>query len=214
MRRLAISAVAKRGGLLGTVVVWTVCLAGCCCGVVPSARFAAPGPVPATMPGAGWAAAARTCPTALPDSGCVVPPGGFCGADDCPSLLAWPCGVLKRCGGPLFHPGRASGTSGEETEAELYPPHSRFHPVPAAPVFAQRYDYEPPDRMMVPTPAHPRLAPQALPHVPGVQPLPAGSGAAGPVADPVPVEPPVGNLLPQPLPAPPQEEKSVLLLRR
>jgi hypothetical protein len=42
-------------------------------------------------------------------------------------------------------------------EAQLQPPFARFHPVPTAPVFAPRYEYAPPELMMVP--AGPRHRP-------------------------------------------------------
>ncbi len=234
MRQHAGSRTVAHGRLSAAVAVWVCWLAGCCCWGVPSARFNGPPPYPAVAP--VQTAAASICPL---DDACVVPPEGYCGADDCPPLWAWSrgllqrcCRPLRRCCGPLFHPGRVSGG---EAEAELLPPHARFHPVPSAPVFAQRQDYAPPERMMMPLPAHPRLAPHALPHVPDVQPLAPSRDVSAPVPDsdpnpyptpapipvpvPVPVpiepsaeptakpavEPPAGaRLLPQPLPALPR----------
>jgi hypothetical protein len=215
------SPAAGRGGRLSIAVVWTVCLTGCCGGILTSARYAPPVPHPATVPTAA-APAAPVDSASTVDAGCVIPPEGYCGADDCPPLLTWPRGVWARCLGPLFHRrGEAGQTAAEaEVEAELYPPHSRFHPVPTAPAFAQRYDYEPPERMMEPIPARPRFAPQALPHVPDVQPLPTPA-ARGPAIEAAPSNPPPGDAVPEPiLPGPQQDEKasreprSVLLLKR
>lgn len=212
---------AGRSGLLSIAVTGTVCLAGCCGGILTSARYATPVSGPAALSTAAMPVAPADVAT-TGDAGCVVPSEGYCGADDCPPLVAWPGGVWGRCLGPLFHRRGAAGQLGAQAdvEAELYPPHSRFHPVPTTPVFAQRQDYEPPQRMMEPTPAPPRFAPQALPHVPNVQPLPTPV-APGPEIGPVPTNPPWGEAAPeQILPGPPQDEKasrepsSVLLLKR
>jgi hypothetical protein len=202
-------------GLLCTATVWAMCLTGCCGGILTSARYAAPSPQVATLPTAS--ALGPTASSATHgETACVVAPAGYCGADECPPLVNWPRGLWARCLGPLFH-GR--GQAGM-TEAELYPPHSRFHPVPTAPVFAPRDDYEPPERMMEPAPAHPRLAPQSLPRVPDVQLLPMRV-APRPETESAPANRSPGGVLPERiLPEPLPDEKtsrepqSVLLLRR
>ncbi len=51
--------------------------------------------------------------------------------------------------GPLFYH-EQSEEMAELEEAELQAPYSLFHPVPTSPVFGPRYDYEPPQLMMVP----------------------------------------------------------------
>ena len=159
------STAALRRRLLCLAAVGAACLSGGCCGMLTSVRYAAPASSPG--PGADMACAV--------DDGCVIPPKGYCGADDCPRLINWPAGRWTRCLGPLFHGrkihgpmfhGRGDGGPPPMDEAELYPPHSRFHPVPTAPVFAQRPDYEPPQRMLAPVPASPRSAPQAQPPAP------------------------------------------------
>jgi hypothetical protein len=97
---------------------------------------------------------------------------------------------------------------GQLTEAELYPPHSRFHPVPTAPVFAQRTEYEPPELIMEPVPAKPHLAPRTLPNVPQDRlrsPLPTDGKL--PAMVPVPTDPWATNAAPERIPAePPNEE--------
>ena len=79
-----------------------------------------------------------------------------CAVNACPSLCGLPrCHIPWRsCNlrcylGPLFC---RRGPLDEQAmaEAALQPPFARFHPVPAAPVFEPRYDYEPPQLMMVP----------------------------------------------------------------
>jgi hypothetical protein len=197
MRLVANFAAAVRLGLWSTAVGWSVSLAGCCCGGLPSARSGD------ALLGCA-AASGRSCE----DTSCVVPHAGYCAADACSSLWAWPKRVLRRCCGPLMHPAAVTQSA---TEAEMTPPHARFHPVPTAPVFAQRYDYMPPERIMAPPPAHPRLAPHALPHLSQVQPLPAASqdndddrAPRPPRAAPLPAE--SHNSLPLPLPSPPPSE--------
>lgn len=67
-------------------------------------------------------------------------------------------------------------------EAELYPPHSRFHPVPTAPVFAQRAEYLPPEQMLqtVPEKPFPHLTPPLHPVPTQPAPLPAPRHQAEP----------------------------------
>lgn len=83
---------------------------------------------------------------------------GLCAGEPCPPLVAvskcnlhWRNLKLRRYLGPLFC-GHAPLDEQALQEASLQPPFARFHPVPAAPVFAPRYDYEPPQLMMVPVP--------------------------------------------------------------
>jgi hypothetical protein len=107
-------------------------------------------------------------------------PQGTCTCGACPPVCKkpWRWPRLPRllhphrllwCFGPLLHWGP---TPEEEAlmEAELYPPHSRFHPVPTAPVFAQRAEYLPPESMMQAVPERP------FPHLtPPLNPVPAQS---------------------------------------
>ncbi len=69
-------------------------------------------------------------------------------------------------------------------EAELQPPFSRFHPVPTAPVFAPRYDYQQPQLMMVPLQPSKKLVPQLL------TPRRAANGSESSLED--------GDLVPEP----------------
>ena len=187
--------------LLSIAVTWTVCLAGCCGEILTSARYATPVSGPAAVSTAAMPVAPADVAT-TGDAGCVVPSEGYCGSGRLSTtgrLARRSVGALPRSALPSP---RAAGQLEAEAdvEAELYPPHSRFPPVPTAPVFAQRQDYEPPQRMMEPTPAPPRFAPQALPHVPNVQPLPTPV-APGPEIGPVPTNPPAGDAAPRTDPA-------------
>ncbi len=99
---------------------------------------------------------------------CGEPIIGLCGEEPCPPIL-----VVPRCNwlcylGPLFC--RHGHPDGEQlAEAELLPPHSRFHPVPTAPVFATTYDYEPPQLMLTPV-KKPFHVPQTLPPMSEMEP--------------------------------------------
>ncbi len=217
-----------RGAGFGVVcgaVLGVASLAGCCGGILPSARVSpsAP-PMAAAIPSV--AAPAETGPAA--NSECLVPPvppvppAGYCGADACPPLVAW-CGPRLLHGlGPLFY----RGDEGEQqmTEAELYPPHSRFHPVPTMPVFASRPEYDPPQQMLEPVPAKPHRVPHAA--VPAPRPLDLSSPeVGGPALEPVPAGRPENRGEPAANPAEPtpepgydakaaREPQSVLLLNR
>lgn len=124
-----------------------VLLAGCC-GPLTSLRYRPTGPAgEAVQQGAACSDVA-----AAADRACAVPPTGYCGADRCPSLLfcSWP--HLCRLLGPIAIWPRPPAP----TEEGLQPPHSRFHPVPTAPVFAQRDDYLAPlPSSAVPMTSHP-----------------------------------------------------------
>ncbi|MHB9082097.1 MAG: hypothetical protein ACYC3X_31930 [Pirellulaceae bacterium] len=197
----SITARSSRFAALCGAAIAVASLVGCQGGILPSARLAPTMFVEPTPPGA----ANPVAPMPTPDAACLAPPVGYCGADACPSVKTWRGARLLRCLGPLFY------REDEEdllTEAELYPPHSRFHPVPTAPVFAQRTEYEPPQLMMAPVPAEPHLAPRALPDVPRgrlLSPLPANGDS--PAMQPWSTAPPAAQKAPEPVPpGPPHEE--------
>ncbi len=77
--------------------------------------------------------------------------------------------------GPLFNH-RAPYDPEALAEAELQPPFARFHPVPTAPVFAPRYDYDPPQLMMAPVPQPNRLPQLLSPRSATSQPEPRWQG--------------------------------------
>jgi hypothetical protein len=103
-----------------------------------------------------------------PDAPCGYPQGG-CTCSVCAPTCKRPPRLprpphphrLVWWFGPLFH-WQQTSEEAALAEAELDPPHSRFHPVPTAPVFAQRFEYAPPKLMMQTVPEHrfPPLAPQ------------------------------------------------------
>ena len=147
---------------------------------------------------------------AMETTSCDWPLSGICGADPCPPLIVLPkCKGKWRCYlGPLF----CSEQSPElaqmaAAEAKLQIPHSLFHPVPTAPVFSSRYDYEPPQLMMAPEkpPAllAPHRTPRSLPPMSEMGPLaPLPSAAKDKAQDPdailVPTPPaPQPRLLPE-----------------
>jgi hypothetical protein len=212
-------------GVACCAVLCVASLAGCCGGILPSARiFPSAPPLAVATPAVAGPAANSEClvPHAAANSECLIPPAGYCGADACPPLFAWRGARLLHGFGPLFY----RGDEGEQqmTEAELYPPHSRFHPVPTAPVFAPRPEYDPPEQMMEPVPAKPHLAPRAALRAP--RPLDLSSPKiGGPALEPVPAGQPENRGEPAANPAEPthepgydakasREPHSVLLLNR
>jgi len=208
MRPFAISTSGRRELLSRIAWVPLVCLAGCCGPLLPSGRH-----VPSAHTSGPVPVGAHACATADP---AVIPSAGYCGADDCPPLfsahacsrlLAGPRCWIRRCGGPLLDLRHRHGEGGGTVEAELNPPHSRFHPVPASPVFAQRDEYAPPERMMQPAPPVPHRtapgAPQPTSPVPPAPPFDTHSPLIVPESVPMRIEPPGTSPLPDPLPAHP-----------
>lgn len=114
---------------------WWALTAGCC-GPLTSLRYGPSGSAHAA------AEARDSCGDAVvdADTSCAIPAEGYCGADECPTLLCWSKPHLCRFFGPIV-----AGHGFPLPQAEgLQPPHARFHPVPTAPVFAQREGYLPP----------------------------------------------------------------------
>jgi hypothetical protein len=125
------------GGRLVLVGALLVCaFAEGCCGPIASLRQGPAGRVP-PCPEAATECAHLDGPA---DAACAIPPAGYCGADDCPSLLFCARPHLWRFLGPIAAWPRLHAPA----EEGLQPPHSRFHPVPTAPVFAQRDEYDAP----------------------------------------------------------------------
>ena len=158
--RLYTNCSSRRVAWLSMLVAFA-CASGCC-PLFVSSRGTVPAPVLDTDDGQ------PVPPSASPNATCGSPQGvctcGAC-ALSCKQLPRLPRPPhprrLFRWFGPLFHWQQASEEAAM-AEAELYPPHSRFHPVPTAPVFAQRFEYAPPEPMMQTVPEHrfPHLAPQ------------------------------------------------------
>jgi hypothetical protein len=127
-----VSATCRRLAWAGALSAGIV--AGGCCGPLTSLRYGSSGPVQEAV------TAAAGCPEVggPADAACAVPPEGYCGADRCPTLLVWSRPHLCRLLGPI------AAWRGPQTPVDdtLQPPHSRFHPVPTAPVFAQRDTYD------------------------------------------------------------------------
>lgn len=111
---------------------------------------------------------------------------------------------LLWCFGPLFHWG---STSEDEAlaEAELYPPHSRFHPVPTTPVFAQREEYLPPEPMMQTVPVNPHHGATPAKPLGAVPTQPAVPETATQRAVPGPVFVPPASSQPEPIPPGPAD---------
>jgi hypothetical protein len=218
MHKRTISTATVRGGLAWSGVAWSLLLTGCCGALLTSVRVRPP--VGHTPNGtAGTQVAASSADIAAPDDGCAIPPEGYCGADDCPSLLVCAKPHLGKYLGPAAHWRRGALSS----EGLIAPPHSRFHPVPTTPVFAQRDTYEPPQPHLPPPPRHGHALPHVLPHRPGAVPLPLPPTPADldPRLSPIPFDTPQGSALPEAFPSTPpdqtgatREERSVLIWRR
>lgn len=153
-----------------TMFVVTACAAGCS-PLTMGNRCVVNEPTPACLVNETGQPADATAPLCgSPDGVCTC---GGC-RSVCPKPSRWPrmprlphLHGLLWCFGPLFHWGESSEEAAT-MEAELYPPHSRFHPVPTAPVFAQRAEYMPPESMMQAVPERP------LPHLtPPLHPVPS-----------------------------------------
>lgn len=167
-----------------TMLVMMVCAAGCS-PLTMGNRCMVNEPMPACAP--------SDTPPSNPESAPLCgSPEGVCTCGACPPVCSkpWPRPRLPRlphlhgllwCFGPLFHWGE-SAEDAATVEAELFPPHSRFHPVPTAPVFAQRAEYIPPEQMMQAVPERP------LPQLtPPLHPVPSHTIPSH--ASPMPMEP-------------------------
>lgn len=168
-----------------SVLVAFVCAVSGCSPLLVTSRCMVTEP---TLAGTdGEAADGAPCPTAMCGS-----PQGVCSCGACPPVCkpSWHLPRFPRmlhphrllwCFGPLFHWGE-SAQDAAMAEAELQPPHSRFHPVPTAPVFAPRPEYVPAEPMMQMV-AEPQL-PHRGPHLKSVP-----TRSLVPSAAPVPAEP-------------------------
>ncbi len=145
-------------------------------------------------------------PSAACDLACDLPLSGLCGTAPCPPLLVLPKGKWRCYLGPLFCHDQPEELA-ELAEAELQVPHSLFHPVPTAPVFASRFDYAPPQLMMAPVKEPgllaPHRAPRTLPPLTEMGPLaplppsPSPTSENGPDLEVIPV-PDASPLTPTP----------------
>ena len=150
---------------------------GCCGMVLPSSRWAPePSPVGSEV----------DVPVAA--LGVSHHPGcGHVACGDCGDARRGPVLACRRGGGRLpcrgFPHASCEPGTGPASESLIDPPHSRFHPVPTAPVFAGRIEYDPPRAMV---PAHPkrRAVTAPLGATPSLSSSPSGSPILGdPVRD-------------------------------